>query len=67
MIHLGALVGSAVGPLKSKTLGFYSKLGWRYGNDKDKRDFISSGAAAGTRRGEEGREGRREERERDRG
>lgn len=47
MIHLGALVGSAVGPLKSKTLGFYSKLGWRYANDKDKRDFISSGAAAG--------------------
>lgn len=47
MIHLGALVGSAVGPFKSKTLGIYSKLGWRYGNDKDKRDFISSGAAAG--------------------
>lgn len=47
MIHLGALVGSAVGPFKSKTLGMYTKVGWRYGNDKDKRDFISSGAAAG--------------------
>eukprot|EP00026_Physarum_polycephalum_P000655 Phypoly_transcript_00656.p1 GENE.Phypoly_transcript_00656~~Phypoly_transcript_00656.p1 ORF type:complete len:780 (-),score=55.25 Phypoly_transcript_00656:186-2525(-) len=47
MIHLGALVGAAVGPLKSKSLGLYSKLGWKYGNDKDKRDFISSGAAAG--------------------
>lgn len=47
MIHLGALVGSALGPFKSKTLGVYTKLGWKYGNDRDKRDFISSGAAAG--------------------
>lgn len=47
MIHLGALVGSSLGPLKSKTLGLYSKVGWKFGNDTDKRDFISSGAAAG--------------------
>jgi chloride channel 7 len=47
MIHLGATIGAAVGPAKSKTLNFYGKVGWQYRNDKDKRDFITSGAAAG--------------------
>ncbi len=61
MIHLGALVGAAVGPFKSKTLGFYSKLGWKYGNDKDKRDFISSGAAAGTQIEQDGKGGEGED------
>lgn len=47
MIHIGAMVGAAVGQVKSKSLNWYPKVFWRYHNDRDRRDFISSGAAAG--------------------
>lgn len=47
MVHIGAMVGSAVGQMKSKTLKIYPKIFWRYHNYKDRRDFISTGAAAG--------------------
>eukprot|EP01112_Ceratiomyxa_fruticulosa_P015925 TRINITY_DN4769_c0_g2_i1.p1 TRINITY_DN4769_c0_g2~~TRINITY_DN4769_c0_g2_i1.p1 ORF type:complete len:808 (-),score=128.85 TRINITY_DN4769_c0_g2_i1:106-2529(-) len=47
MIHIGSAVGAAVGQLRSTTLGLYPGIFWRYHNDKDKRDFISTGAAAG--------------------
>eukprot|EP01132_Coremiostelium_polycephalum_P000989 gene989-1255_t len=47
MIHIGSMVGGAVGQVKSKTLKWYPKVFWRYHNDRDRRDFISTGCAAG--------------------
>ncbi|GAM29080.1 hypothetical protein SAMD00019534_122560 [Acytostelium subglobosum LB1] len=47
MIHIGSMVGGAIGQVKSKTFKWYPKLFWRYHNDRDRRDFISTGAAAG--------------------
>eukprot|EP00026_Physarum_polycephalum_P001806 Phypoly_transcript_01809.p1 GENE.Phypoly_transcript_01809~~Phypoly_transcript_01809.p1 ORF type:complete len:747 (+),score=78.68 Phypoly_transcript_01809:857-3097(+) len=47
MIHIGSMIGAAVGQLKSKTLKLYPRIFWRYHNDRDRRDFISCGAAAG--------------------
>ncbi len=47
MIHIGSMIGAALGQLKSKTLKWYPRVFWRYHNDKDRRDFISSGAASG--------------------
>jgi chloride channel 7 len=47
MIHLGAMLGAGISQMRSGTLGF--DLHWfrRFRNNKDKRDFISAGAAAG--------------------
>eukprot|EP01113_Clastostelium_recurvatum_P038604 TRINITY_DN5794_c0_g1_i4.p1 TRINITY_DN5794_c0_g1~~TRINITY_DN5794_c0_g1_i4.p1 ORF type:complete len:822 (-),score=207.35 TRINITY_DN5794_c0_g1_i4:223-2688(-) len=42
MIHIGSAVGAAVGHLRKATNFF-----WKYNNDRDKRDFISTGAATG--------------------
>eukprot|EP01133_Synstelium_polycarpum_P004082 gene4082-4755_t len=47
MIHIGSMIGGAIGQVKSKTLRWYPKVFWRYHNDRDRRDFISTGAAAG--------------------
>ncbi|KYR02106.1 chloride channel protein [Tieghemostelium lacteum] len=47
MIHIGSMIGGAVGQVKSKTLKCYPKMFWKYHNDRDRRDFISTGAAAG--------------------
>eukprot|EP01113_Clastostelium_recurvatum_P036591 TRINITY_DN5244_c0_g1_i3.p1 TRINITY_DN5244_c0_g1~~TRINITY_DN5244_c0_g1_i3.p1 ORF type:complete len:296 (+),score=36.11 TRINITY_DN5244_c0_g1_i3:165-1052(+) len=47
MFHIGSMVGAALSQAKSKTIGFNLKSFWRYQNDRDKRDFISCGAAAG--------------------
>ncbi|EGC38534.1 hypothetical protein DICPUDRAFT_93809 [Dictyostelium purpureum] len=47
MIHIGSMLGGAIGQVKSKTLRWYPKIFWKYHNDRDRRDFISTGAAAG--------------------
>lgn len=47
MVHIGAMVGAAVGQVKSKTFRWYPKILWRYHNDRDRRDFITSGVGAG--------------------
>ncbi|KAK5574581.1 hypothetical protein RB653_009834 [Dictyostelium firmibasis] len=47
MIHIGSMLGGAIGQVKSKTLKWYPKVFWKYHNDRDRRDFISTGAAAG--------------------
>ena len=53
MIHLGAMMGAGLSQGDSATLGFTTPCaqsgGWlgfrRFRNDKDKRDFITAGAA----------------------
>lgn len=48
MIHLGAMIGAGISGAKSKTLNFrLPKIFETLRNDKDQRDFIASGAAAG--------------------
>jgi chloride channel 7 len=47
MIHLGAMLGAGISQMRSDTLGFDLKFFARFRNSKDKRDFISAGAAAG--------------------
>eukprot|EP01113_Clastostelium_recurvatum_P030888 TRINITY_DN3802_c0_g1_i2.p1 TRINITY_DN3802_c0_g1~~TRINITY_DN3802_c0_g1_i2.p1 ORF type:complete len:885 (+),score=157.27 TRINITY_DN3802_c0_g1_i2:34-2655(+) len=47
MIHLGSMIGGAIGQVKSKTMKCYPSMFWKYHNDRDRRDFIASGAAAG--------------------
>eukprot|EP01111_Echinosteliopsis_oligospora_P011081 TRINITY_DN3564_c0_g1_i1.p1 TRINITY_DN3564_c0_g1~~TRINITY_DN3564_c0_g1_i1.p1 ORF type:complete len:799 (-),score=188.89 TRINITY_DN3564_c0_g1_i1:47-2443(-) len=47
MFHIGSSLGAALSQFKSKTLRFHSSIFWRFQNDRDKRDFISCGAAAG--------------------
>lgn len=47
MFHIGSTLGASLSQFRSKTLGIYSNLFWKYQNDVDKRDFISCGAAAG--------------------
>ncbi|EAL69414.1 chloride channel protein [Dictyostelium discoideum AX4] len=47
MIHIGSAVGAAISQFKSSTMGFYPSLFLSYRNDRDKRDFISIGAATG--------------------
>lgn len=47
MFHIGSTVGAAVSQFRSKTFNVYTNIFWRYQNDRDKRDFISCGAAAG--------------------
>jgi chloride channel 7 len=51
MIHLGAMVGAGVSQGRSRTLGFAGLKGElffkRFRNNKDHRDFIAAGSAAG--------------------
>jgi chloride channel 7 len=47
MIHIGGLIGGGVGQGSSKTLGVEVSAFKRFRNPRDRRDFISSGAAAG--------------------
>eukprot|EP01087_Luapelamoeba_hula_P017620 TRINITY_DN5568_c0_g1_i2.p1 TRINITY_DN5568_c0_g1~~TRINITY_DN5568_c0_g1_i2.p1 ORF type:complete len:863 (+),score=110.99 TRINITY_DN5568_c0_g1_i2:151-2739(+) len=47
MIHIGAMIGGGMGQAKSRTLRLYPALLSQFRNDRDQRDFISSGAAAG--------------------
>jgi chloride channel 7 len=47
MIHLGAIVGNGVSQAQSKELKFKVPHMKHFRNDRDKRDFITSGAGAG--------------------
>eukprot|EP00026_Physarum_polycephalum_P002045 Phypoly_transcript_02049.p1 GENE.Phypoly_transcript_02049~~Phypoly_transcript_02049.p1 ORF type:complete len:942 (+),score=158.82 Phypoly_transcript_02049:112-2937(+) len=47
MIHVGAIVGNGVSQMQSKELGFKIPGMRHFRNDRDKRDFITSGAGAG--------------------
>lgn len=47
MIHIGALVGNGVSQAQSKELQFQIPYMKHFRNDRDKRDFITSGAGAG--------------------
>ncbi len=48
MVHIGSMVGGGLSAAKSKTLHIrLPKMFERLRNDKEQRDFISSGAAAG--------------------
>ena len=47
MIHSGAMIGGGVGTLSSKSLGCEPRCSRSINNPRDRRDFISSGAAAG--------------------
>lgn len=51
MIHIGAMVGAGVSQGRSRTLGIRSLTGHllfkRFRNNKDHRDFIAAGSAAG--------------------
>ncbi len=47
MIHMGALVGAGVSQFQSRTLGFDLPFFRRFRNSRDRRNFISAGAAAG--------------------
>eukprot|EP01087_Luapelamoeba_hula_P024668 TRINITY_DN9484_c0_g1_i2.p1 TRINITY_DN9484_c0_g1~~TRINITY_DN9484_c0_g1_i2.p1 ORF type:complete len:762 (-),score=73.52 TRINITY_DN9484_c0_g1_i2:870-3155(-) len=49
MIHIGSMLGGAFGQSKDKATGLFPSflLVDKFRNDRDQRDFISSGAAAG--------------------
>lgn len=47
MVHIGAILGGGLSSGKSRTLGFRPRTFERLRTDKEQRDFISSGAAAG--------------------
>ncbi|EKG01795.1 chloride channel protein, putative [Trypanosoma cruzi] len=47
LIHLGAITGAGVTQGRSRTLGFQTKLFQAFRNNKDRRDFITAGAACG--------------------
>ncbi len=47
MVHIGAMVGGGISGAKSSTLGFRIPIFQRLRNDRDQRDFIASGSAAG--------------------
>eukprot|EP00762_Andalucia_godoyi_P005431 ANDGO_08420.mRNA.1 Chloride channel protein C len=47
MIHIGGLIGGGVGQGSSKTLKFEIPMFKRFRNPRDRRDFISTGTAAG--------------------
>lgn len=46
-IHCGAAIGAGLSQGKSTTMGFDLKVFKSFRNDRDKRDFVSAGAAAG--------------------
>ena len=47
MIHMGAMVGRGVSQMRSRTLGCAMPVFKHFRNNKDARDFLSAGAAAG--------------------
>ncbi|KAG5512239.1 hypothetical protein GH5_07725 [Leishmania sp. Ghana 2012 LV757] len=47
LIHLGAITGAGVTQGRSRTLGFQTSLFQAFRNNKDRRDFITAGAACG--------------------
>ncbi|KAK7202094.1 chloride channel protein [Novymonas esmeraldas] len=47
LIHLGAITGAGVTQGRSRTLGFQTSLFQAFRNSKDRRDFITAGAACG--------------------
>ncbi|ESL09902.1 chloride channel protein [Trypanosoma rangeli SC58] len=47
LIHLGAIVGAGVTQGRSHALGCQTKLFQAFRNNKDRRDFITAGAACG--------------------
>eukprot|EP01111_Echinosteliopsis_oligospora_P014756 TRINITY_DN5644_c0_g1_i1.p1 TRINITY_DN5644_c0_g1~~TRINITY_DN5644_c0_g1_i1.p1 ORF type:complete len:765 (-),score=173.89 TRINITY_DN5644_c0_g1_i1:120-2414(-) len=47
LIHIGGMVGGGLGELRSRTLNFRIPLLPRFQNSRDRRDFISCGAACG--------------------
>lgn len=47
LIHLGAITGAGVTQGRSRTLGFQTNLFQAFRNNKDRRDFITAGAACG--------------------
>lgn len=47
LIHLGAIVGAGVSQGRSRSLGFQTSLFQAFRNNKDRRDFITAGAACG--------------------
>ncbi|EGC37379.1 hypothetical protein DICPUDRAFT_150047 [Dictyostelium purpureum] len=47
MIHIGAIVGNGFSQAQSKEFGFKIPFLRSFRNDKDKRDFVTSGAGAG--------------------
>ncbi|KEG13788.1 chloride channel protein [Trypanosoma grayi] len=47
LIHLGAITGAGVTQGRSRTLGCQTKLFQAFRNNKDRRDFITAGAACG--------------------
>lgn len=48
MVHIGAMVGGGISGSKSKTLRFrLPRIFEQLRNDRDQRDFIASGTAAG--------------------
>ncbi|KAH9601812.1 Chloride channel [Trypanosoma melophagium] len=47
LIHLGAITGAGVTQGRSRTLGCQTKLFHAFRNNKDRRDFITAGAACG--------------------
>ncbi|KPA75597.1 putative chloride channel protein [Leptomonas pyrrhocoris] len=47
LIHLGAITGAGMTQGRSRTLGFQTRLFQAFRNNKDRRDFITAGAACG--------------------
>eukprot|EP01065_Artemidia_motanka_P005048 TRINITY_DN12406_c0_g1_i1.p1 TRINITY_DN12406_c0_g1~~TRINITY_DN12406_c0_g1_i1.p1 ORF type:complete len:922 (+),score=168.47 TRINITY_DN12406_c0_g1_i1:58-2823(+) len=47
LIHLGAICGAGLTQGRSKTLGIQTRFLRRFRNNRDHRDFITAGAAAG--------------------
>ncbi|CBZ23332.1 putative chloride channel protein [Leishmania mexicana MHOM/GT/2001/U1103] len=47
LIHLGAITGAGVTQGRSRTLGFQTSMFQAFRNNKDRRDFITAGAACG--------------------
>ncbi len=47
MIHIGSMLGWNISQMKYKNFPRLSELFRKFQNDKDKRDFVASGAAAG--------------------
>ncbi|KAG8343554.1 Voltage gated chloride channel CBS domain [Trypanosoma vivax] len=47
LIHLGAIVGAGITQGQSRTLGFQTSFLQAFRNNKDRRDFMTAGAACG--------------------
>lgn len=47
MIHMGAMIGRGVSQMRSRTIGINLPMFRHFRNNKDARDFLTAGAAAG--------------------